>query len=203
MSARLATLLQQGPRYESSPRGCRGRSRRNRSHLAQASEADRSALAKEMTRDLGVDTVLLSRVVGSPLHPSDWGRKAEGSRRLYLYLVNRDGRLLWKDELPFMLVKVSSPPLEASLRGRSRAHVMQHVNSLRLDKLGYLPKRNLLVHLCSLLAALPLLRYSLTPFLLRLGACVLYAVARCAGIGSSPGRIRLSMKRLLGDPCLD
>ena len=72
---------------------------------AKADDADRSALAKEITRDLGVDTVLVSRVTGSPAHSSDWGWKAEGSRRLYLYLVNHDGHLLWKDELPFTLVQ--------------------------------------------------------------------------------------------------
>src|SRR6185436_20254590 len=77
---------------------------------AQADDADRRALAKEVTRNLGVDTVLVSRVDGSPSHPSDWGWKAEGSRRLYLYLMNRDGDLLWKDELPFTLVKGSTSP---------------------------------------------------------------------------------------------
>jgi hypothetical protein len=109
---------------------------------AKADEADRSALAKEVTRDLGVDTVLLSRVVaGSPLHPSDWGRNTEGSRRLYLYLITRDGHLLWKDELPFVLAKGFTSPQEASVQTDLRDHVMQHVNALRLDELGYLPKK--------------------------------------------------------------
>src|SRR5467141_865476 len=103
MGARLATLLQQETalRVESPAtvaEGVTGADPRS----AEADDADRSALAKEVTRDLGVDTVLVSRVAASlPSHPSDWGRKTEGSRRLYLYLVNRDGHLLWKDELPF------------------------------------------------------------------------------------------------------
>ena len=107
----------------------------------QADDADRSALAKEITRDMGVDTVLVSRVSGSPSHPSDWGWKAEGSRRLYLYLIAHDGRLLWKDELPFTLVKGSTPPLESSVQVDLAAHVMQHVKKLHLDELGYLPKK--------------------------------------------------------------
>jgi hypothetical protein len=111
-------------------------------HSEKADDADRSTLAKEVTRNLGVDTVLVSRVaVSSPSHPSDWGWKAEGSRRLYLYLMNRDGQLLWKDELPFTQVTVFTPSQEASVQTDLSDHVMQHVKELRLDELGYLPKK--------------------------------------------------------------
>ena len=144
MGARLATLLQQETtlRVESPVTvadGVTGADPRS----AEADDADRSALAKEVTRDLGVDAVLVSRVAGSPSHPSDWGWKAEGSRRLYLYLVNRDGHLLWKDELPFTLVNGSTSPQEASVQTDLSDHVMQHVKELRLDELGYLPKKTL------------------------------------------------------------
>ena len=142
MGARLATLLQQETalRVEvptSIAAGVTAADPRS----AKADDADRSTLAKEVTRDLGVDTVLVSRVAGSPSHPSDWGWKAEGSRRLYLYLMNRDGHLLWKDELPFTLVKGSTPQQEASVQTDLSDHVMQHVKELRLDELGYLPKK--------------------------------------------------------------
>jgi hypothetical protein len=144
MGARLATMLQQETtlRVESPATvadGVTGADPRS----AEADDADRSALAKEVTRDLGVDTVLVSRVAGSTSHPSDWGWKAEGSRRLYLYLVNRDGHLLWKDELPFTLVNGSTLPQEASVQTDLSNHVMQHVKELRLDELGYLPKKTL------------------------------------------------------------
>ena len=145
MGVRLATLLQQETalRVElptSIEAGVTGADQRS----AEADDADRSALAKEVTRDLGVDTVLVSRVAASlPSHPSDWGRKTEGSRRLYLYLVNRDGHLLWKDELPFTLVNGSTLPQEASVQTDLSNHVMQHVKELRLDELGYLPKKTL------------------------------------------------------------
>lgn len=143
MGARLATLLQQETalRVEvptSIAAGVTAADPRS----AEADDADRSSLAKKVTRDLGVDTVLVSRVAAdSPSHPSDWGWKAEGSRRLYLYLVNHDGHLLWKDELPFTLVKGSTPPLETSVQIDLAHHVMQHVKELHLDELGYLPKR--------------------------------------------------------------
>jgi hypothetical protein len=108
----------------------------------KTNEADRSTLAKEVTRNLGVDTVLVSRVsAAAPSHPSDWGRKAEGSRRLYLYLMNRDGQLLWKDELPFTLAKGSAASQEVTMQTDLSNHMMQHVRELRLDELGYLPKK--------------------------------------------------------------
>ena len=140
MGARLATLLQQETtlRVESPETVVNGISA---ALSATADDADRGALAKEVARDLGVDTVLVSRVAGSPSHPSDWGWKGEGSRRLYLYLVDHDGHLLWKDELPFTLVKGSTPPLETSVQIDLGHHVMQHVKELHLDELGYLPKK--------------------------------------------------------------
>ena len=142
MGARLATLLQQETtlRVESPATVAAGVTATD-PRSAKADDADRGALAKEITRDLGVDTVLVSRVAGSPSHPTDWGWKAEGSRRLYLYLVDRDGSLLWKDELPFTLVKGSTPPLEASVQIDLGHHVMQHVKELHLDELGYLPTK--------------------------------------------------------------
>ena len=143
MGARLATLLQQETnlRVESPATVATGISSTD-PRSAKADDADRSALAKEVTRDLGVDTVLVSRVdAGSPSHPSDWGWKAEDSRRLYLYLITRDGQLLWKDELPFKLVKGSTLTQEASVQTDLSHHVMQHVKELRLDELGYIPKK--------------------------------------------------------------
>lgn len=142
MGARLVTVLQQETTLRvESPGTVEAGVSETDPRSTQADDADRSALAKEITRDMGVDTVLVSRVSGSPSHPSDWGWKAEGSRRLYLYLIAHDGRLLWKDELPFTLVKGSTPPLESSVQVDLAAHVMRHVKKLDLDELGYLPKK--------------------------------------------------------------
>ena len=142
MSAWLGTVLQQETTLRvKSPATVEAGVNETDPRSTQADDADRSALAKEITQDLGVDTVFVSRVTGSPSHPSDWGWKAEGSRRLYLYLVNHDGRLLWKDQLPFTLVKGSTPPLESSVQVDLADHVMRHVKKLHLDELGYLPKK--------------------------------------------------------------
>jgi len=144
MAARLVTMLQEETTLRvESPASFEAEVTETHPRSAQAEEADRSALAKEVTRDLGVDTVLVSRVTAGapPAHPSDWGRNSEGSRRLYLYLMNHKGRLLWKDELPFTLVKGSTPSQGASAQVDLSHHVMQHVKKLRLDELGYLPKK--------------------------------------------------------------
>ena len=142
MSARLTTLLQQGTALRVEvPMSVAAGVPAADPPSAKADDADRSALAKGITRDLGVDTVLVSRVTaGSPSHPADWGRNAEGSRRLYLYFMDHDGHLLWKDELPFTVVK-GSIPQEASVQIDFSRHVMQHVKELHLDELGYLPKK--------------------------------------------------------------
>ena len=55
--------------------------------------------------------------------------------------MNRDGQLLWKDELPFTQVTVSTTSQEASVQNDLCDHMMQHVKELRLDELGYLPKK--------------------------------------------------------------
>ncbi|MEO8340116.1 MAG: hypothetical protein ABI604_10430 [Nitrospirota bacterium] len=143
MGARLVALLQEETALRvETPVSVAVGVTANDSSLRKTAEADRRALAKEVTRKLDVDTVLVSRVAaGLPSHPSDWGRKADGARRLYLYLMNRDGRLLWKDELPYTLPNASMSSVEASLQADLSEYVMQHVKELRLDELGYLPKK--------------------------------------------------------------
>lgn len=104
-------------------------------------DADRRVLAQKLAREWDVDMVLIGRVVGAPSHPSEWGSKEEGMRRLYLYLVNGDGRLLWRDELPFTVVKGAAPPPEESVQSALSQHLMDHVHTLHLDELGYLPTK--------------------------------------------------------------
>ena len=139
MAAQLATLLQQETSLRVESPGISVAAADLRS--GSADDTDRSTLAKEVARDLGVDTVLVSRITKSPSHPSDWGRRAEGARRLYLYLVHREGQLLWKDELPFTLAKDPTPRPDSWVQTDLTRHVMQQVKVLRLDELGYLPNK--------------------------------------------------------------
>lgn len=109
--------------------------------LLRDDDRDRTALAKDLSRELDVDVVLFGRVASSASHPSDWGWKDEESRRLFLSLIDRDGHLLWKDELPFTVVTGSKPAIEDSVQTSLSHHLMDHVRDLGLDDLGYLPKK--------------------------------------------------------------
>lgn len=104
-------------------------------------DAARAELAEDLSRELAVDAVLFGRVHGEAAQSSEWGWKQEESRRLFLYLVDRHGRLLWKDELPFTVVTGSKPAIEDSVQTSLSHHFMDHVRDLGLDDLGYLPKK--------------------------------------------------------------
>jgi hypothetical protein len=136
MGARLAEVLQQQTALRIEPAA-----KLEREIAAPLTDEARAAIAKDVSRELVVDAVLFGRVAGTTSHPSDWGWKAEESRKLFLYLVDQNGRLLWKDELPFTVVKGSKPPIEQSLQTSLGHHLMDHVRDLGLDHLGYLPKK--------------------------------------------------------------
>ena len=142
MAARLAMLLRQETmlRVESPP-GVQKTIASANADVTATSDFDRSALAQTLTRELGVDTILIGRVSGAPSHPSEWGSKDQGTRRLHLYLVHHDGQLLWKDELPFTVVKGTTPAVEETVQSALSRHLMDHVRALNLDELGYLPTK--------------------------------------------------------------
>lgn len=107
MSARLATVLQQETTLRvESPSNVRAVVTETDRRSAQADDADRSALAKEITRDLGVNTVLVSRVTGSPSHLKRLGMESRGfTPSLFI-----SGESRW----PFTLER--SAPLHAGKR---------------------------------------------------------------------------------------
>jgi hypothetical protein len=103
---------------------------------------ERAVLARQISRELAVDAVLYGHVVATVSHPSDWGWKVEEPRRVFLYMVDRDGHLLWKDELPFLIVTGKRPAHEASVQQSLTRHFMDHVRELGLDSVGFLPSRS-------------------------------------------------------------
>jgi hypothetical protein len=104
-------------------------------------KTDQLVLARELSREFAVDAVLYGHVVGSPSHSSEWGVKAEEPRRLFLYMIDRDGHLLWRDELPFLIVTGTKPALEESVQLSLTRHFMDHVHELGLDDAGYFPSK--------------------------------------------------------------
>lgn len=109
--------------------------------ISQPDETGRGIVAKEIAQAFAVDVVLFGHVTGLPAHQAEWGWKEEESRRLFLFLVDRDGHMLWKDELPFTVVTGSKPPLAGVVQASLSQHLMEHVRDLGLDTLGYLPQK--------------------------------------------------------------
>ena len=107
-----------------------------------AADRERAVLARSLSRELAVDAVLYGHVVGAAARSSEWGWTAEEPRRLFLYMIDRDGRLLWKDELPFLIVTGTRPPHEESVQMSLTRHFMDHVRDLGLDDVGYLPSKS-------------------------------------------------------------
>ena len=107
----------------------------------ESNEFLREAMAQTVSHEANVDAVLFGRADGVSHHPSDWGWNGRESRRLSLFLVDRHGRLLWKDELPYTVVKGGKPPLENTVQVDLADRVMKHIEELHLDDLGYLPKK--------------------------------------------------------------
>ncbi|HKY70534.1 MAG TPA: hypothetical protein VJL88_01320 [Nitrospira sp.] len=105
-------------------------------------DQDHVVLARELSREFAVDAILYGHVVGSASHSSEWGVKAEEPRRLFLYMIDRDGHLLWRDELPFLIVTGTKPALEESVQLSLTRHFMDHVHELGLDDAGYFPSKS-------------------------------------------------------------
>jgi len=108
-----------------------------------AADQERGMLARQLSRELAVDAVLYGHVVCAAPHSSTWGWKTEESRRLFLYMIDREGNLLWKDELPFLVVTASKPAHEESVQLSLTRHFMDHVHALGLDEVGYFPSKSL------------------------------------------------------------
>jgi hypothetical protein len=57
-------------------------------------------------------------------------------------MIDRDGHLLWRDELPFLIVTGTKPALEESVQRSLTRHFMDHVHELGLDDAGYFPSKS-------------------------------------------------------------
>jgi hypothetical protein len=69
------------------------------------------------------------------------GAGDEESKRLYLYLIDPRGGVLWRDELPFMVTKGSKLPLEESIRESLASQLMAHAHKIGLGEFGLVPRR--------------------------------------------------------------
>ena len=93
-------------------------------------------LVQRTSAEFQVDGVLIGNVVGEEPIKSFVGLKESSSQRLYLYLMNDSGTLLWKTELSYTIVKGAKNLDEAMVTHALLTHVRVHANELALAELG-------------------------------------------------------------------
>jgi hypothetical protein len=99
-------------------------------------DQDDIALAPQVSRDIQADGVLFGRVVSKPPQKAFWGSKERYPKRLFLHLVSAEGALLWKCELPFMVVKGTKEIDEEMVKRILLTHVRTHAKELGWTELG-------------------------------------------------------------------
>ena len=105
-------------------------------------EEDGAALAEKIAAEFEVDCVLLGRAVGGQPQWSLWGLKERLPKRLYIHLVDAKGTVMWKDELPFTVIKGAKEIDEAWVKQALMARVMARVNELGLSEVWLGPKKD-------------------------------------------------------------
>lgn len=104
--------------------------------MSAKTDQDKINLAPRISAASQVNCVLFGRIVEEQQEKSLGGLKENYSRRLYLYLASADGTLVWKDELPFRLVRGAKDLDEQWATKALTAHVLTHARELGLTELG-------------------------------------------------------------------
>ena len=97
---------------------------------------ERIGLAQRMSVALQVDYVLFGTVIGQEAQESFAGLKERSSWRLSLRLMSAEGALIWKTELPFILVKGAKDLDEEMVTQALLTHVRAHAHETELAELG-------------------------------------------------------------------
>lgn len=100
-----------------------------------AFERGQNRLTQRTGAESQVDCVLIGNVAGQEPMKSFVGLKERSSQRLYLYLMNNSGALLWKTELSYTIVKGAKDLDEAIVTRALLTHVRAHANELGLAEL--------------------------------------------------------------------
>lgn len=88
------------------------------------------------TKTPGKVSVLIGNVTGQEPQKSFAGLKESSSRRLYLQMMNAEGTLMWKTELPFTIVKGAKGMDEELVTQALLTHVRSQASELGLADLG-------------------------------------------------------------------
>lgn len=98
-------------------------------------QQDQGRLGQQIAKNVGADCVLLGRVVPEQPREGSWEWKESDQKRLLLYLVDAEGTVVWRDELPFTVVKGAKEPYEEWVQKALRTHVMAHAKQIGLTEL--------------------------------------------------------------------
>ena len=95
-----------------------------------------SPKAQPSRRASPTDCILTGYVVTEEQHSALMGLKQISSHRLFLRLTTDSGALLWKTELPYMIVNGTKVLEEKRMREALLAHVRPQTNETGLDELA-------------------------------------------------------------------
>jgi hypothetical protein len=106
--------------------------------LAQRiTDQDDIALAQQISQSVQpIDTVLFGKIIGGPPQKSFWRLKEKYPQRLYLSLVSAEGTVLWKSELPFIMLKGIKDVDEEVVKRRLLTYVTKHSKEWGWTPLG-------------------------------------------------------------------
>jgi hypothetical protein len=103
--------------------------------LRQREAAQLETRARAIIKRFEVDAVLVGNVVESPAEEMLLGLKARSSKRLYLRLLNKDGRVIWRSELPFVVVQGDKPLNQDDVENALERHLNSAQGDFRLPEL--------------------------------------------------------------------
>jgi hypothetical protein len=92
--------------------------------------------AESVATTLQVDGMLLGQVISGPAKESLWPWKTVHPKRLYLCLVSRSGKALWKTQLPFTIVKGPKPLSDESISNEFRKQMRTEAETLGLTDMN-------------------------------------------------------------------
>lgn len=115
----------------------------HRSAMARPTEASPRAtaeasprLARAIASRALVDCVLFGTVVTDRVQTDKWGNKEVTSNRLKLVLVDAKGLTLWKDELPYRVIRGAEPFPEEWFQESLTTHLAAHARVIGLARIG-------------------------------------------------------------------
>lgn len=105
--------------------------------LEGLAEPERHHHAKDIAKQHAVDCILFGRIEREDSVPQEGSNAKPISNRLYLELVNANGSVMWKDELPYSISTGAQPIAEEWFSESLTTHVIAQTTALGLTELQF------------------------------------------------------------------